>query len=104
VPEGGTVIMSQWVVHRDPRRFRAPLAFRPERWLEDPPPATGAYFPFAAGPRICIGERFALLEGVLLLATIAARWDVEPTGPPPRLDARFTLRPHHGLRARVTRR
>ncbi len=104
VPEGGTVIMSQWVVQRDPRHFRAPLAFRPERWLQDPAPAPGAYFPFAAGPRICIGERFALLEGTLLLATIAARWDVEPVGAAPRLDARFTLRPHDGLPARVTPR
>jgi cytochrome P450 len=104
VPEGGTVIMSQWVVHRDPRNFRAPLAFRPERWLDGAQPPAGAYFPFAAGPRICIGERFAMLEGALILATVAQRWRVAPLPPAPRLDARFTLRPRGGLPARVARR
>ena len=104
VPEGGTIVTSQWVVHRAPEHFADPLAFRPERWLDEPPPAPGTYFPFAAGPRLCIGERFAILEGVLGLAVLAARWRIEPAGADPQIDARFTLRPRGGLPATVRAR
>ena len=96
VPEGGTIVMSQWVVHRDPRYFPDPLRFPPERWLDGPAPPPGAYFPFAAGPRMCIGERFAMLEGTLVLAAIGGRGG-RAGGRAPPLDARFTLRPHGGL-------
>jgi cytochrome P450 len=103
VPEGGTFVMSQWVVHRDGRYHPDPLVFKPERWLSGEQPAAGAYFPFAAGTRMCVGERFALLEGTLALAAIARRWRVTPIEHEPRVDARFTLRPHGGLPARVER-
>jgi cytochrome P450 len=101
VPEGGTIVTSQWVVQRRADYFPDPLRFCPERWLDRPPPPPGAYFPFAAGPRMCIGERFAMLEGVLVLAAIARSWQVVPEVERPRLDARFTLRPHGGLPAQV---
>jgi cytochrome P450 len=101
VPEGGTIVTSQWVVQRRPDYFADPLRFAPERWLDGPPPPAGAYFPFAAGPRMCIGERFAMLEGVLVLAAIARAWRPVPEVERPRLDARFTLRPHGGLPAQV---
>lgn len=101
VPEGGTIVTSQWVVHRSPEHFADPLAFRPRRWLDDPPPPRGAYFPFAAGPRICVGERFAMLEAMLVLAVLVRRWHVEPLVADPRLDARFTLRPRGGLPAAI---
>jgi len=101
VPEGGTVIMSQWVVQRSPAVFTAASEFRPQRWIDEAPPRPGAYFPFGGGPRLCIGERFAMLEGVLVLATIAQRWQVHTLDPSPRIDARFTLRPHGGMRAIV---
>jgi cytochrome P450 len=101
VPDGGTVIMSQWVVQRSPAQFTAASEFRPQRWIDEAPPRPGAYFPFGGGPRLCIGERFAMLEGVLVLATIAQRWQVHTLDPSPRIDARFTLRPHGGLRAIV---
>jgi cytochrome P450 len=70
---GTTLYMSQWVLHRDARFFDDPLAYRPERWeggLARTIPRY-AYFPFGGGPRICIGNAFALMEAVLLLATIA---------------------------------
>ena len=102
VPTGGTVIMSQWVVQRSAENFTHALAFRPERWLSEPPPHPGAYFPFGGGPRLCIGERFAMLEGVLVLATIARRWQVTTLDSTTRIDARFTLRPRGGLRAMVS--
>ena len=101
IPERGTIVISQWVVHRRPGYFADPLRFWPERWLDGPPPPAGAYFPFAAGGRMCIGERFAMLEGTLVLAAIARTWRVVPEGPAPQLDARFTLRPRQGLPARV---
>ena len=101
VPEGGTIVMSQWVVQRSDRYFPDPLRFAPERWIDGPAPAPGAYFPFAAGPRMCIGERFAMLEGTLVLAAIGRAWRVVPGTEAPRIDARFTLRPRHGLAATV---
>jgi cytochrome P450 len=101
VPDGGTVIMSQWVTQRNPELFEHALAFRPERWLSGAEPHPGAYFPFGGGPRLCIGERFAMLEGVLVLATLAQRWQVEAQHTAPRIDARFTLRPRGGLRVLI---
>jgi cytochrome P450 len=101
VPEGGTIVTSQWVVQRRADYFPDPLRFSPERWLEGPPPPPGAYFPFAAGPRMCIGERFAMLEGTLVLAAMGRRWRVVPEAERPPLDARFTLRPRGGMPAQV---
>ncbi|HEU0192945.1 MAG TPA: cytochrome P450 [Gaiellales bacterium] len=101
VQEGRPVVMSQWVVHRDPACFERPQAFIPERWLGGFQPAPGTYFPFGAGSRICIGERFAMLEGTLVLATLARRWRLVPHAPAPRIDPRFTLRPHGGMPATV---
>jgi len=80
IPTGETVSMHQWVLHRDPDLYDDPLAFRPDRWTEEMeaslPPY--AYFPFGGGPRRCIGDRFAMLEARLVLATIAQEWRFEP--------------------------
>jgi cytochrome P450 len=76
IPAGAVVLMSQWVIHRDPARFDSPETFRPERWtdgsLGDLP--RFAYFPFGGGPRVCIGASFAMTEAVLALATITQRF------------------------------
>lgn len=74
-----TVFVSPWVLHRDPRHFPEPEAFRPERWLDGLARRLPrcAYMPFGGGPRICIGQRFAMIEAVLILATIAQRFSVE---------------------------
>jgi cytochrome P450 len=76
VPAGTTVYMSQWVVQRDPRHFERPDEFRPERWSGDAVKRLPrfAYFPFGGGPRICIGNRFAQMEAVLILVTMAQRF------------------------------
>jgi cytochrome P450 len=105
VPRRGLVLVSQWVTHRDPRFWPDPERFDPLRFTPDAKAARPkmAYFPFGAGPRICIGESFAWMEGVLLLATIAQRWrfergaDVDP-------QALITLRPKGPMRMRVVRR
>ncbi|MFP9191787.1 cytochrome P450 [Natronosalvus vescus] len=100
IPPGATVQMQQWVVHRDPRWYDDPLAFRPERWtpeMEADLPKL-AYFPFAAGPRRCIGDRFAMLEARLLLATIYQRYHLELVpGTDLDLMATITARPKHEI-------
>jgi cytochrome P450 len=100
IPAQSILLSSPWVVHRDPRWFPDPLAFRPERWeVEDPARPTLAYFPFGAGTRVCIGERFAWMEGVLLLATIGQKWRLRlAEGHPVATQARITLRPKYGMK------
>lgn len=80
IPAGAQIVTSQWIMHRDPRYFEDPLTFRPERWLggqlEDRLPRF-AYFPFGGGPRICIGNHFAMMESMLALAVLCQRWRFE---------------------------
>ncbi|WP_196260236.1 cytochrome P450 [Pelagibacterium limicola] len=79
IPKGMTLLTSPWVTQRDPRYFDDPQAFRPERWagnLRRTLPRF-AYFPFGGGPRVCIGNRFAMMEAMLLLAVIVRRFDIE---------------------------
>ena len=80
--KGTTVFFSQWVSHRDPKYFDDPEAFRPERWADGLAKRLPkyAYYPFGGGPRVCIGNGFAIMEGVLLLAMLGRRWrfTVEP--------------------------
>jgi cytochrome P450 len=100
IAKGDLVIMSQYVVHHDPRWWPEPEAFKPERWLAEAKRPKYAYFPFGGGTRICIGESFAWTEAILLLATIAQRWKFTPEGPPPVPEPRITLRPK-GLRMKA---
>jgi cytochrome P450 len=106
IPARSVVLMSPYVVHRDPRWFPEPLAFRPERWLaDDPARPKFAYFPFGGGARVCIGERFAWMEGTLLLAAIGQRWRLRlESGHRVETHARITLRPKHGMRMIAERR
>lgn len=100
IPAGANVVMSQWIMHRNPKYFRDPESFDPDRWLD---PAMQklpkfAYFPFGGGPRICIGNTFAMMEAVLLLATIAQRFQLRTLpGHPIIPSPSFTLRPKYGL-------
>jgi cytochrome P450 len=82
VPKGTQLFAFQWVTHRDPRYFDEPDAFKPERWTNGDPSPKYACFPFGAGPRQCIGNYFAMMEVVMLLATIGQRF-------------RFKLDPEH---------
>ncbi|WIV66229.1 cytochrome P450 [Natrialbaceae archaeon AArc-T1-2] len=107
IPAGATIRMHQWVVHRDSRWYDDPLAFQPERWtdeLERELPKL-AYFPFSAGPRRCIGDRFAMLEATLVLATIYDQYHLELV-PGTDLDLRavITARPKDEIRMTVHRR
>jgi cytochrome P450 len=106
-PAGSTMIMAQWVMHRDARFFDDAEAFRPERWLdglEDRLPA-GAYFPFGDGPRRCIGQNFALMEAVLVIATIAQKFQLHlVSGQKIVPEPLVTLRPRNGIRMRIDER
>ncbi len=105
VPKGAQILMSQWVVHRDPRWFPNPEGFDPDRWRPERAASIPryAYFPFGGGPRICIGNHFAMMEAMLLLTIILQRYrlDLMP-GEQLALKPSVTLRPRgSGLRARV---
>jgi cytochrome P450 len=100
IPKGANVVVSQWVMHRDPRFFREPLQFDPNRWLGDECRALPrfAYFPFGGGPRQCIGSSFATMETVLVLATIAAKFQLRAVrGRAPEPLPSITLRPKSGV-------
>jgi len=101
IPAGTIVMMSPWVLHRDPRFWDEPTAFRPERWLDGDRASVErrAYLPFGAGPRKCIGEGFAWMEGVLVLASLARRWTARLVdGHPSDTRPLITLRPRYGMR------
>ena len=104
------VVMSQWVVHRDPRWWPDAGSFQPERWLPggsagDPARPKFSYFPFGAGTRVCIGEQFAWMEGTLALATFAQRWRLR-LAPGHRAEPQpiVTLRAKRGMPMVATRR
>lgn len=107
IPAGTTVIVSQWVVHRDPRFFTDPDRFLPERWLEGLARRLPrfAYFPFGGGARLCIGNNFAMMEAQLILATMLQRYRIQPV-PDQKVRplAAVTLRPAPGVQAVVRKR
>lgn len=106
VQRGTTLLFGPLYVHRDPRFWPDPEAFRPDRFRTEARAGRHkfAYLPFSAGRRGCIGEQFAWAEGTLLLATIAQRWRLERVGPPPRPHGSVTLRTATPLIARAVAR
>jgi cytochrome P450 len=107
VPSGHTILLSPYITHRDARWFDAPDDFKPERWLGDLEKRLPrlAYLPFGAGPRVCIGNAFAMMEARLILATIAQRFRLRPADQSAvYVDPLVTLRPRGGLRMVVEAR
>jgi cytochrome P450 len=107
VPARSQVFMFQWATQRDPRYFTEPNRFCPERWTEEFTNSLPkyAYFPFGGGPRACIGNYFALMEVVLLLATIGqrSRFSLVPDHPVSLMPA-MSLRPADGIRVKLEAR
>jgi cytochrome P450 len=107
IPRGAQVFMMTYAVQRDPRFFRDPESFRPERWLngETSDLPKFAYFPFGGGPRLCIGNSFAIVETVICLSTIARRFRFRhaPGHTASPLPA-MSLRLRDGLKVTVARR
>ena len=78
LPAGSIVVFSPYVLHRRPDLYPEPLRFDPGRWLTPVPAQKASYLPFGAGATRCIGEEFGLAEATLILASMAARWDLTP--------------------------
>ena len=101
VPVGSLVFMSQWTLHGDRRFYGEPERFMPERWTAEfrATLPKHAYFPFGGGARVCVGEAFAWMELVLVVATLAQRWDLRLVpGHPVVTQPLLTLRSKHGMR------
>ncbi|MGA7302546.1 MAG: cytochrome P450 [Candidatus Sulfotelmatobacter sp.] len=100
LPARTTVLISQFITHRDPRYFPDPLRFDPDRFSAEGKARRTkfTYFPFGAGARQCIGESFAWMEGVLILATLAQKWKLR-LDPGHRIEPQplITLRPKYGM-------
>jgi cytochrome P450 len=107
LPAKTTVLMSQFITHRDARFFPDPLRFDPERFTPEAKARRTkfTYFPFGAGFRQCIGESFSLMEGVLLLTTLGQKWKLSLV-PGHRVEPEplITLRPKFGMRMQVESR
>ncbi len=107
IAKGSVILMSSWATHRNPRYFSEPDRFMPERWtpeFEKNLPRF-AYFPFGGGPRVCIGNSFAMMEARLILATVAQQWQMtlvpgQDITPVPMV----TLRPSGSICMTLTRR
>jgi cytochrome P450 len=104
VPPRAILVMSPYLMHRDPRFYADPERFDPDRWTPEFRAALPkfAYFPFGGGPRQCIGESFAWMELILVVATIAQQRRLRlvpghPVVPQPLI----TLRAKHGMRMTI---
>jgi cytochrome P450 len=107
IPARSVLLMSQYVMHRDPRYYPDPERFDPDRWTPESRATRPAfsYFPFGGGPRLCIGDQFAKMECALVIATIAQRWRLRLAGGHRIAVApQLTLRPKHGVWMQIERR
>ena len=101
IPAKSLVIVSPWVIHRNPEVWEEPLEFRPDRFSSGVPQL--GYLPFGAGPRLCIGREMARLEGAMILRHIASNWNLSAIhNEQTPIDASVTLRPVGGLPLRVS--
>jgi cytochrome P450 len=107
LPPNTLILLSPFIMHRDARYYSDPEQFDPERWTPEAKAVRPrfSYFPFGGGSRQCIGESFAWMEGILLVATLAQRWRMRllpghPVAPRPLV----TLRPKFGMKMTIERR
>jgi cytochrome P450 len=107
IPAGSSILMSQYVMHHNPKYYEEAERFNPDRWTEEfrSHLPRFSYFPFGGGIRGCIGEPFAWIEGVLIIAIIAQKWTMRLL-PSQRikLDPAITLRPKYGMKMKLIQR
>lgn len=104
IASGSSILMSQFVMHHDPRYYEEPDRFNPDRWTEEFKTHLPrfSYFPFGGGIRGCIGESFAWMEGVLIIATLAQKWEMRKVSTQRiKLDPAITLRPKYGMKMKL---
>ncbi len=107
IPADANVVLSQYVNHHDPRYFVDPEKFEPERWSPEMKKRLPkfAYFPFGGGPRSCIGEPFAWMEGVLILADVSRKWRLHHVEDHKvEMLPMITLRPKYGMKMQLHER
>lgn len=107
IPAGSLVVTSPYVTHHLPQYWDDPEAFRPERFLPEKAAERPrfAFYPFGGGPRLCIGNQFAMVEAGIIIATVAQRYRLRPVpGHPVEAEPGVTLRPKHGLMMTLERR
>ena len=102
IPANSLVIVSPWIVHRNPEVWTEPEEFSPDRFSSGVPQL--GYLPFGTGPRLCIGRDMARLQGAQILSQLSANWRLDPiqTAQVP-IEASVTLRPRGGLPMRLSR-
>ena len=107
VPKGAQIVLSPWHLHRHERLWDNPDGFDPARWQTENGKRCQreAYMPFSAGPRVCTGAGFAMVEGPLLLSMLLKRFRFERIeGRDPVPVAFLTVRAKDGIHLRVTPR
>ncbi len=107
IAKGTLMLASQWVMHRHPRYYTDPERFNPNRWTDEfvKQLPKYAYFPFGGGPRLCIGNTFAMMEATLILARLVQSYHFELVASHPVVpQASITLRPKYGIRLKLKRR
>ena len=103
IAAGSVLVLSPWVTHRDARVFADPLVFDPDRWEREHSAPGLTYFPFGAGPRMCVGRSAAMTEIALVVAMLLRRVEVEIAGAPPVPRLRATLTTADPVRMRIAR-
>lgn len=107
IPSGSIILMSQYVMHHNARYFPNPEAFDPDRWTKEFKSVLPrfSYFPFGGGIRGCVGEPFAWIEGILVIATVCRKWKMHHD-PKHKVELKplITLRPKYGMRMKLERR
>jgi len=97
VKKGDIVQITPFILHRSSRWFESPAQFMPQRFLAEPTWPRYAYLPFGAGPRVCVGQHFGLMEACLIVATLLQHWRPCRLEQLPRPDPAFSLRPRGEL-------
>jgi cytochrome P450 len=94
-PRGTIIVLFYYGLHRDAKYWKDPAAFSPSRFYKNnvTKEQQKAYFPFGSGPRLCIGNNFAMAEMVIFLQSFINRFNFLPTGQVPQLNPLVTLRP-----------
>jgi cytochrome P450 len=107
IPAGSVLCFSPYVMHRHPAYWKNPEGFDPDRFLPEAEAQRPkyVYFPFSAGPRICIGNTFALMEAQIILATLVQHFELDlPSGRDVKPELLVTLRPHGGMPMTISAR